>query len=200
MLWKNIFDRIFSFLGLVLLFPLFIFIAVMIKIYMPGPIFFKQIRVGKGGGVFVMYKFRSMSVTHSGSSVSVSGESRITNLGKVLRKYKLDELPELWNVLKGEMSFVGPRPDVPGFADNLVGEDRVILKLKPGLTGQASLKYREEEYILSKVSNPIEYNRNIIFPDKVKINLVYYNNWSLYRDFKIIVFSLLSRDFEDYYK
>ena len=107
--------------------------------------FFKQQRVGKDGKLFTMVKFRTMTVDHGGSSVSVAGESRITPLGATLRKYKLDELPELWNVLKGDMSFVGPRPDVPGYADQLKGDEREVLKLRPGITGPASLKYRDEE-------------------------------------------------------
>ena len=114
-----------------------------------GSIIFKQKRIGQHGKLFTMYKFRSMTVNHSGSSISVKGESRITPLGAKLRKYKLDELPELWNVLIGDMSFVGPRPDVPGYADKLEGEDRRILLLKPGITGPASLKYRNEEELLA---------------------------------------------------
>ncbi len=110
-----------------------------------GPVIFKQKRVGQHGRLFTMYKFRSMAVDHSGSSISVKGERRITPLGAKLRKYKLDELPELWNVLIGDMSFVGPRPDVPGYADKLEGENRRMLLLKPGITGPASLKYRNEE-------------------------------------------------------
>ena len=143
MLLKLIFDKVVSFLGLLFLWPVLIVVAVLIKIKMPGgSVLFKQQRVGQNGKLFTMVKFRSMIVNHSGSTVSVAGESRITPLGAKLRKYKLDELPELWNVLKGDMSFVGPRPDVPGYADNLQGEDRRILELKPGITGPASLKYR----------------------------------------------------------
>lgn len=119
-----------------------------------GPVIFKQKRVGQYGRLFTMYKFRSMTVAHSGSSISVKGESRITPLGAVLRKYKLDELPELWNVLIGDMSFVGPRPDVPGYADRLEGEHRRILLLKPGITGPASLKYRNEEELLAEQKEP----------------------------------------------
>jgi putative sugar transferase len=144
-----------------------------------------------------MYKFRSMTVGHGGVSVSVAGESRITPLGAVLRKYKLDELPELWNVLKGEMSFVGPRPDVPGYVDCLVGNTREILKLKPGITGPASLKYRDEEELLAKVENPVEYNDKVIFPDKVRINLNYLKNWSFGLDIKIIVYTIVGKDLEE---
>lgn len=138
---KFIFDKFISCIGFVLLIPLLIIIAILIRVKMPGgPVIFKQQRIGKDGRLFTMYKFRSMTVGYGGSSVSVAGESRITPLGAVLRKYKLDELPELWNVLKGDMSFVGPRPDVPGYMDALTGEEREVLKLKPGITGPASLK------------------------------------------------------------
>lgn len=146
MMLKFLFDRIVSFIGLLVLWPVLVIVAIFIRVKMPGgPVFFKQQRVGKDGKLFTMVKFRTMTVNHSGSTVSVAGESRITPLGATLRKYKLDELPELWNVLKGDMSFVGPRPDVPGYADHLQGEDREVLKLRPGITGPASLKYRDEE-------------------------------------------------------
>ena len=153
---------------------------------MPGPVFFKQKRVGQGGEVFTLIKFRTMVTGLSGSTVSVKGQNRITPLGAVLRKYKLDELPELWNILKADMSFVGPRPDVPGYADRLEGVDRLILKLKPGLTGPASLKYAREEEILAGVDDPQKYNDEVIWPDKVKINLDYYHNRSFFGDLLII--------------
>lgn len=146
MLLKFLFDRLVSLVGLLVLWPVLVIVAILIRIKMPGgPVLFKQQRVGKDGKLFTMVKFRTMTVDHGGSSVSVAGESRITPLGATLRKYKLDELPELWNVLKGDMSFVGPRPDVPGYADQLQGDDREVLKLRPGITGPASLKYRDEE-------------------------------------------------------
>ena len=136
-----------------------------------------------------------MTMSHSASSISVAGESRITPLGSVLRKYKLDELPELWNVLIGDMSFVGPRPDVPGSADKLQGEDRLILQLRPGITGPASLKYANEEDILALVDDPIRYNDEVIFPDKVKINLDYYYNHTFLGDIKLI-FQTIFRSYE----
>ena len=192
MILKWIFDRVMALIGLVVLLPVFLVISILIKIKMPdGPILFRQKRVGKGGRKFTMVKFRSMVVSHSGSSVSVAGESRISPLGAKLRKYKLDELPELWNVLIGDMSFVGPRPDVPGFADNLVGEEREILRLRPGITGPASLKYRNEEELLASVDDPIRYNAEVIYPDKVRINLDYLRHWSFARDLKYIVQTLL---------
>lgn len=195
MLLKNIFDRIVSFFGLLVLWPVLLTVAVLIRVKMPGgPVIFKQKRVGQNGKLFTMYKFRSMTVGHSGSSVSVAGESRITPLGAKLRKYKLDELPELWNVLIGDMSFVGPRPDVPGYADKLEGEARAILKLKPGITGPASLKYRNEEEILAQQPDPIKYNDEVIFPDKVRINLEYLKHWSFCDDIKIIIYTVLGKD------
>ncbi|WP_281674105.1 sugar transferase [Porphyromonas asaccharolytica] len=185
---KWLFDRIVSLVGLIILSPVLLVVAILIRVKMPdGPVLFKQKRVGKEGELFTMVKFRSMSVAHGGSSVSVAGESRITPLGAKLRKYKLDELPELWNVFIGDMSFVGPRPDVPGYADKLVGEDRVILKLRPGITGPASLKYRDEETLLATVEDPIRYNDEVIFPDKVRINKEYYYNWSFWQDIRYIV-------------
>lgn len=134
-----------------------------------------------------------MMVSHSGSSVSVAGESRITPLGATLRRFKLDELPELWNVMVGEMSIVGPRPDVPGYADKLQGEDRRILELRPGITGPASLKYRNEEELLAKVENPVEYNDTVIFPDKVRINLYYLDHYSFIKDIKMTLCTILGK-------
>lgn len=191
---KSFFDLIVSLLGLLFLWPVLIIVAILIKIKMPdGTILFRQKRIGQNGKEFTMIKFRSMSAVHSGSSVSVAGESRITPLGAKLRKYKLDELPELWNVLKGDMSFVGPRPDVPGYADKLQGEDKNILILKPGITGPASLKYRNEEELLALQANPQEYNDNVIYPDKIRINLYYLKNYSFWTDLKIIFCTVFGR-------
>lgn len=195
MFFKFLFDRVSSLFGLLFLSPVLLFVALLIRIKMPGgPIIFKQKRVGQYGRLFTMYKFRSMTVSHSGSSVSVKGESRITPLGVKLRKYKLDELPELWNVLIGDMSFVGPRPDVPGYADKLEGDDRRMLLLKPGITGPASLKYRNEEELLAEQENPQKYNDEVLFPDKVRINIDYMDHWSLGKDVKIIVYTVLGKD------
>ena len=191
---KYIFDRVVSFVGLLFLWPVLAVVAILIRVKMPGgPVIFKQQRVGRGGKLFTMYKFRSMTVSHSGSSVSVAGESRITPLGAKLRRYKLDELPELWNVLIGDMSFVGPRPDVPGYADSLTGSDRDVLKLRPGITGPASLKYRNEEEILAAVEDPVKYNDEVIFPDKVRINLYYLHNHSFWSDIKLIICTVLGK-------
>ena len=154
MILKWIFDRVVSLLGLLILWPVLLIVAILVKVKMPGgPAFFVQKRVGKGGKLFDCHKFRTMTVKHNGSTVSVAGDSRITPLGATLRHYKLDELPGLWDVLIGNMSFVGPRPDVPGYANKLVGEDRDVLKLRPGITGPATLKYRlEDEMIADWVS------------------------------------------------
>ena len=195
MLLKSIFDRTASFFGLVFLFPVLIVVGILIRIKMPGgPIIFKQRRVGQHGQLFTMYKFRSMTVGHSGSSVSVKGESRITPLGAKLRKYKLDELPELWNVLIGDMSLVGPRPDVPGYADKLEGENRRMLLLKPGITGPASLKYRNEGRDIGRTGESSKYNDAVLFPDKVQINIEYLDNWSFWNDIKIIIYTVLGKD------
>ena len=195
MFLKSIFDRTASFFGLIFLFPILIIVGILIRIKMPGgPVIFKQRRVGRHGKLFTMYKFRSMTVSHSGSSVSVRGENRITPLGDKLRKYKLDELLELWNVLIGDMSFVGPRPDVPGYADKLEGDDRRMLLLKPGITGPASLKYRDEEELLAEQENPQKYNDEVLFPDKVRINIEYLDNWSFWNDIKIIIYTILGKD------
>ena len=194
MFLKWIFDRLVSLIGLLLLWPIFIVVAIFIKIKMPGgPVLFVQKRVGQYGKLFNMYKFRSMTVGHSGSSVSVAGESRITPLGVKLRKYKLDELPELWNVLRGDMSFVGPRPDVPGYADQLKGHDREILKLKPGITGPASMKYRDEEELLANVENPQKYNDEVIYPDKIRLNLYYLEHYSFTKDIQMILCTVLGK-------
>lgn len=181
-------------IGLLCLWPVLLVVAILIRIKMPGgPVIFKQKRVGRNGKLFTMYKFRSMTVGHGGSSVSVAGESRITPLGAKLRRYKLDELPELWNVLIGDMSFVGPRPDVPGYADQLKGEKRDVLKLRPGITGPASLKYRDEEELLAKQLDPQKYNDEVIFPDKVRLNLYYLHHYSFPKDIQMILATVFGK-------
>lgn len=191
---KFIFDRVAALLGLLLIWWLLIVVAILIKAKMPGgPALFRQTRIGRHGKPFTIYKFRTMTVGHGGSSVSVAGESRITPLGAVLRRYKIDELPELWNVLIGDMSFVGPRPDVPGYADRLQGDDREMLELRPGITGPASLKYRNEEELLAAVENPQEYNDTVIYPDKVRINRYYLHNYSFVKDIEMIVCTVIGK-------
>lgn len=194
MFLKWIFDRGMALVGLLVLWPVLLVVAILIRVKMPGgPVIFKQKRVGRNGKLFTMYKFRSMTVGHGGSSVSVAGESRITPLGAKLRHYKLDELPELWNVLIGDMSFVGPRPDVPGYADQLKGKEREVLKLRPGITGPASLKYRDEEDLLAEQPDPQKYNDEVIFPDKVRINLYYLHHYSFIKDIEMIFCTVLGR-------
>lgn len=209
---KYLFDRVGALVGLCCLWPVLLVVALLIRVKMPGgPVIFRQKRVGRHGRLFTMYKFRSMTVGHSGSSVSVAGESRITPLGAKLRRYKLDELPELWNVLKGDMSFVGPRPDVPGYADQLQGDSRRVLLLRPGITGPASLKYRDEEELLAHVQDVIdekgeminekcgvirsvqEYNDRVIYPDKVRINLYYLDHYSFVKDIQMILCTVLGK-------
>ena len=211
MILKYFFDRIVSFIGLLFLWPVLLFVAILVKIKMPGgPAFFVQKRVGKGGKLFKCHKFRTMTMKHSGSSVSVAGDSRITPLGAKLRHYKLDELPELWDVFIGNMSFVGPRPDVPGYADQLQGDDRDVLKLRPGITGPATLKYRLEdemiaEYVAKKQQEgdsrdaqeiAVEYNDTVIYPDKVRLNCSYYRNYSFIKDIQMIFCTVLGRKME----
>lgn len=194
---KRLFDFFSSLIGLIILSPLMFIISIVIKLDSNGPIFFKQQRVGKDGKLFTMIKFRSMSLEQDNkSTVSVKGDLRITQSGIFLRKFKLDELPELLNVLLGQMSLVGPRPDVKGFADELKSEDRLILNLRPGITGPASLKYANEEELLSHQSNPEKYNKEVIFPDKVRINLDYYYKQSLILDLKIIFATIFRTNYK----
>ena len=220
MMLKFVFDKVVSLVGLIVLSPLLLIVALLIKWKMPGPILFCQQRVGRYGRIFTVYKFRTMTVKAEASVVSRNSEatsiasqeqSRITPLGEKLRRYKLDELPELWNVLKGDMSFVGPRPDVPGYADQLQGEDREVLLLRPGITGPASLKYRNEEDILEAVDEALqkgrsglpmgittvqEYNDNVIYPDKVRLNRYYLHHYSFIKDIQMIVCTVLGKRME----
>jgi len=191
MLLKRIFDITASFLGLIILLPLYIIIAVLIKILMPGPVIFSQVRAGRFGQPFTIYKFRTMYVNHNGNCISVKGEKRITPLGTILRKYKLDELPELWNVLKGDMSFVGPRPDMPEYALRLKDDEKLVLNLRPGITGPASIKYAMEEELLANESDPQKYNDEVIWPDKVRINIDYYRSHTFIGDIKLIIKTIM---------
>ena len=211
MLLKYLFDRIVAFLGLAVLWPVLVIVAIMVKVKMPGgPAFFVQNRVGLNGKLFKCHKFRTMTVKHNGSTVSVAGDSRITPMGAKLRHWKLDELPGLWDVLIGNMSFVGPRPDVPGYADKLTGDDRDVLKLRPGITGPATLKYRLEdemisEYVAQKHATgdnrpmqeiAIEYNDTVIYPDKVRLNCYYYRHYSFVKDIQMILCTVLGKKME----
>lgn len=211
MILKFVFDRVVALIGLLFLWPVLVIVAILVKVKMPGgPAFFVQKRVGKDGKLFNCHKFRTMTVKHNGSTVSVAGDSRITPLGAKLRHYKLDELPGLWDVLIGNMSFVGPRPDVPGYADKLQGDDRDVLKLRPGITGPATLKYRLEdemisEYVAQKQATgdnrpmqeiAVEYNDNVIYPDKVRINCYYYRHYSFIKDIQMILCTVLGKKME----
>ena len=206
MIFKWIFDRLASLIGLLVLWPVLLVVAILVKVKMPGgPAIFTQKRVGKDGKLFTCHKFRTMTVKHHGSTVSVAGDARITPFGAILRHYKLDELPGLWDVLIGNMSFVGPRPDVPGYADKLLGDDRDVLKLRPGITGPATLKYRLEDEMISDYvakrqvegdKRPMqeiatEYNDNVIYPDKVRLNCYYYRHYSFFKDIEMIVATVL---------
>ena len=224
MILKWLFDRIVAFFGLLFLWPIIAITAILVKVKMPGgPVFFVQKRVGKDGKLFNCHKFRSMTVKHSGSTVSVAGDSRITPFGAMLRHYKIDELPGLWDVLIGNMSFVGPRPDVPGYADKLEGTDRDVLKLRPGITGPATLKYRVEDEMIAGFVQQIKagkneqvakfdslpdfasmtdqgiavwYNDNVIYPDKVRLNCYYYRNYSFIKDIQMIFATVLGKKIE----
>ena len=208
MILKFVFDRVVALIGLLFLWPVLVIVAILVKVKMPGgPAFFVQKRVGKDGRLFNCHKFRTMTVKHNGSTVSVAGDSRITPLGAKLRHWKLDELPGLWDVLIGDMSFVGPRPDVPGYADKLVGDDRDVLKLRPGITGPATLKYRLEdemisEYVAQKQKEgdmrpmqeiAVEYNDTVIYPDKVRLNCYYYHHYSFIKDIQMIFCTVLGK-------
>ncbi len=186
MMLKRTFDILLSVFAIFLLFPFFLLVSFLIVIDSGFPIFFLQKRIGRDAKEFNIIKFRTMRTNNENITITVSDDSRITRIGKYLRKTKIDELPEILNVLFGQMSFVGPRPDVKGYADKLKGANRKILALRPGITGPASLKYYNEEYILSQKSNPKKYNDEVIFPDKVKINMDYFHNRSFFLDLKII--------------
>jgi lipopolysaccharide/colanic/teichoic acid biosynthesis glycosyltransferase len=156
------------------------------------PVLFRQIRIGLNGVPFIIYKFRSMTVEGTGRGpVTVRGDPRVTPLGRILRKCKLDELPQLWNVLNGDMSFVGPRPEVPEYADLLRGPDRKILAMRPGITGPASIAYRNEETLLARQVDPRSYNQSVIYPAKITMNLVYFRDISFSRDLFWIIKTIL---------
>ena len=230
MVLKWIFDRVVAFIGLLILWPVLVAVAILVKVKMPGgPAFFVQKRVGRGGKLFPCHKFRTMIPVKNNegaegkkgdtgwSSVSVAGDSRITPFGATLRHYKLDELPGLWDVLIGNMSFVGPRPDVPGYADKLQGTNRDVLKLRPGITGPATLKYRLEDEMLADVRRlmsegrclpqeqidkmpdqelAVWYNDNVIYPDKVRLNCYYYRHYSFIKDIQMILCTVLGKKME----
>ena len=193
---KRFFDFISALLGLIVLFPFLLIISILIKLTSKGSVFYKQERTGQYGHLFTIIKFRSMIENHGDkNTVTVVGDQRITKFGSFIRKYKIDELPGLWNVVKGEMSLVGPRPDLPHYYNLLEGEDRKILELKPGITGPASLKYANEEQLLKLQDDPATYHYEVIFKDKVKINLDYYKRNNLWIDLKIIFATIFRRSY-----
>lgn len=183
---KRTFDIGASAIGLAVLWPLIVITWLLAARDTGTSGLFRQERVGKDGELFTVIKLRTMRA-EVGTTITTANDRRITRLGAKLRRYKLDELPQLWNVLIGNMSFVGPRPDVPGFLDRLQGEDRELLRLRPGITGPASLKYRNEEEILANVEDPERYNSEVIWPDKVRINRDYMRTWSFSGDIVYIL-------------
>ncbi len=189
---KAMFDFSLSLIGLVLTFPIIFLSWFVASIETRSNGFFMQKRVGKNGKLFYLLKIKTMKpVLGVDTSVTQQNDVRITRSGMFFRRAKIDELPQLCNVLVGQMSFVGPRPDVEGYADRLLGSDRIILSVRPGITGPASLKYKDEETLLAKQSDPESYNDEVIWPDKVKINIDYVHNWSFYSDLRYIYQTIL---------
>jgi lipopolysaccharide/colanic/teichoic acid biosynthesis glycosyltransferase len=193
--FKRSFDIAFSLAGLIFLFPIIISAWMIACIVTKKNGFFIQDRVGQEGAIFRVIKIRTMKIDESiSTTVTQKADPRITAIGIFFRKTKVDELPQLWNVLKGDMSFVGPRPDVVGYADKLKGEDRKILSIRPGITGPAQLAYKNEENILALHKNPIKYNDEIIWPHKIRINLDYVSNYSFKNDIYLIMKTIIGRN------
>lgn len=180
---KRGFDIVLSFMGLIIFLPLIFLCWTIAAIETRSNGFFVQKRIGRHGKIINVYKIKTMYPEQGlRSPITINNMAAITKSGAFFRAYKLDELPQLFNVLYGSMSFVGPRPDVPGYADKLEGNDRIILKLRPGITGPASIKYRDEESLLLAAEDPTQYNDSVIWPDKVRINKAYFSNYSLSND------------------
>ena len=189
---KRTFDISFAFIGIVITFPIMLIAFIVASIDTKSFGIFVQERIGKDGKIFKVFKIKSMKpIQGVSTTITTSNDMRITKSGKFFRDTKIDEFPQFFNVLFGTMSFVGPRPDVKGYADKLSKEDRVILSIRPGITGPASLKYKNEEEILAKQDNPKGYNDNVIWPDKVKINKEYIKTWSLKKDIEYILKTVL---------
>lgn len=189
---KRLFDIVFSFLGLIFLSWLFIIIALAVGLTSKGGVFYKQKRVGRHNKDFVLYKFRSMKVDSDKKSLITIGnrDSRITSVGYFIRKYKLDELPQLLNVFKGDMSFVGPRPEVRYYVDMYTDDQKKVLDFRPGITDPASIAYRNENELLSTKDNPKEYYIQVVMPDKIRINLQYQAKRTFFSDIKIIFLTI----------
>jgi lipopolysaccharide/colanic/teichoic acid biosynthesis glycosyltransferase len=189
---KRLFDFAAALAGLVVLSPVMLIVAVLVRATSPGPALFIQERVGRHGHLFRCAKFRTMRVgAQAYGTVTTIADSRITVTGRFLRRWKLDELPQLWNVLTGRMAFVGPRPDVPGYADRLQGDGRKVLELRPGITGPATLLFREEERLLALAHDPKAFNDEIIYPEKLRINQMYLETGSFWRDIGYILATVL---------
>lgn len=192
MFLKRVFDIIVSFCGIIILFPLIIIVSILIKITSKGPVLFKQIRVTKNGKLFKIYKFRTMKENSEGNKqITVGKDNRITGIGHILRKTKLDELPQLFNVLKGEMSLVGPRPEVPKYVELYTDEQREILKVPAGITDYASIYFSNESELLGEVENPEEFYIKKIMPYKIELNKKYINEIGIMTDIKIIILTIL---------
>ena len=191
---KRFLDIFGSASGLLTLLPLLAIVALSIKLTSRGPIFFRQIRVGRKGLSFNLLKFRSMypGAEHDGSAITVAGDERITQIGRSLRRFKLDELPQLWNVLRGDMSLVGPRPEVPSYVAHYTPEQRVVLSVRPGITDPSSLVYRREEDILASENDPEDFYRTRILPDKLARSNAYLQNITLYGDLRLIFKTIIS--------
>lgn len=192
MFLKRVFDIVASFCGIIILFPLIIIVSILIKITSKGPVLFKQVRVTKNGKLFKIYKFRTMRENSEGNKqITVGKDNRITGIGHILRKTKLDELPQLFNVLKGEMSLVGPRPEVPKYVDLYTDEQREILKVPAGITDYASIYFSNESELLGEVENPEEFYIKKIMPYKIELNKKYINEIGIMTDIKIIILTIL---------
>ena len=187
---KRMFDLLFATVLWLILLPLSLIISLLISATMPGPVFFRQVRIGYKGQPFTIIKFRTMKINQSDISITLKSDDRITALGRWLRRTKLDELPQLLNVIKGHMSFVGPRPDVPGYSDKLTGDDQLIWSVRPGITGIDSVNYFCEEDILSSVHDPLEYYNEVLWPAKVRLNVWYVNQQNFCLDMKIMINTL----------
>jgi lipopolysaccharide/colanic/teichoic acid biosynthesis glycosyltransferase len=193
---KAAFDIALAFIGLLACALPMAVIGILLALLDGYPVLFRQIRIGRKGKGFQIVKFRTMRCSSKkGSDITVLGDHRITQFGAFLRRFKLDELPQLFNVLRGEMSFVGPRPDVPGYVDQLKGTERAVLALRPGITGLATLVFANEEEILAAVEDPEKYNNDVIFPEKTRINLLYMRDMTLMGDIKLIFRTVLGRYF-----
>lgn len=190
---KRLFDILASGIGIIILSPVLIIIALRIKTGSDGPVFFKQVRVGQGGKEFKILKFRTMVVDAEklGRQITVGADNRITKVGAFLRKYKLDELPQLFNVFKGDMSLVGPRPEVPRYVNMYTEEQRRVLEVKPGITDLASIRYRDENELLGQAENPDEFYINTIMPDKLALNMEYINKSNIFFDIYIIINTII---------